>query len=273
MADINTISQYQVYDPLMQQRRLDLDMSRYDPAIGGLSDAYMQRLMARDQMVRKHLNTPYTSGAEAVQRRLVMDDPSDIIRQETNFSANPYDWFDPQARLLSGVARTKLPKRAENRMDPMSEADVMHSNPYNIYINPTARASTPSSLLGHESGHTGQIALYNRIMMADAAKKPQNLANVWYPLFSEDFLRRLTKERENPVSPYQWKSGFGTDPYETMSYLMGREAELPKGQTLMDDPSTSKLFKDYPGMYDEYTRSRDRIKDSWRKRNNPKVAP
>lgn len=265
MADINTISQYQVYDPLTQQRRLDLDMSRYDPIGGPNFEAYVGRLTERDKMVRKQLvNTP---GAYEVHRRLAVDDPSDIIRGATNFSANPYDWFDPRARLLSGVARTKLPKSAANRMDPMSEADVMHSNAYNIYINPAARVSTTSSLLGHESGHTGQIALYNQIMMAEATRKPQNLANVWYPLFSEDFLHRLTKERANPVSPYQWKRGFGTDPYETMSYLMGREAELPRGQTLMDDPSTSKLFKDYPGMYDEYTRSRDRIKDAWRKRN------
>ena len=266
--EFNLTGQYQVYDPLTQQRRLDLDMSRYDPIGGPDFEAYVGRLAERDKMVRKHLdNLP---GAYEVHRRLAVDDPSDIVRGPTNFSAAPYDWYDPQARLRSGVERTKLPKGDETRMNPRSEADILNSNLYNIYINPNSRISTPSSLLGHESGHTGQIALYNRVKMAEQAKKTPNRADVWFPMFSKEFLGALKKEHDNPTSPYQWKSGFGDDPYETMSYLMGREAELPQGKTLMDDPSTAKLFKDHPGMYHEYILARDRTKDAWRKRNAPR---
>lgn len=265
MADYRSLESYQVYDPLTQQRRKDLDMSRYDSIGGPDFEAYIGRLEQRDRMVRKQLdNTP---GAYEVHRRLVMDNPMDIIRGETNFSANPYNWYDPQARLRSGVERTKLPLGDPMRMNPMSEADVLPSNPYNIYVNPKSQLSTPSSLLGHELGHTGQLVLRNRDTMDREAKRSPRVENAWSPLFSQEFLKRLEQERESPTSPYQWKTGFGVDPYETMSYLMGREAELPRGQTLMDDPSTAKLFKDYPGMYDEYTKSRDRIHDSWRRRS------
>jgi hypothetical protein len=77
------------------------------------------------------------------------------------------------------------------------------------------------------------------------------------------------------ISPYQFKFGFGKSPAgtnsaieETMAFLIGREAELPAGKTLLDDPQTRHLFENHPGMWEEYLKARDAIHKSWQQKKN-----
>ena len=85
-------------------------------------------------------------------------------------------------------------------------------------------------------------------------------ANLWNPNFSENFMNDLQGQFMMKDSPYYAKSGFGSKMDETLSFLMGREAELPAGKTLLDDKYSKELFRRNPGSYEQYTKARDKLK-------------
>jgi len=231
-------------------------MSRHDAQIGQHFEPYVARLEARDKFVRSHLAKK--TGDYEVHKRLVKDNPSDLISGDTNFSKAPYEWFYPQALMESSTPYTRLPKENLDFMVPEAEGGVSLSQPHRMAISPYTQLSSPSTIMAHESAHSGQGVIRNR-----AWQKRQD-ARADIPKFTTEFNMDLMRATQHITSPYQFKSGFGYSDYETMAFLMGREAELPAGQTLLDDLSTSYLFARYPDMYKEYTRVRDRIKSGFK---------
>ena len=237
-------------DAVRQRQLQEVDMYDVGGLIPSISEPYQARLAELGKFLDRQIPRNI-EGSYNVRKRF-LDTSANLIEGPTNFSQNPYEWYDPSSTLESNTLRTKLPQRDPRSIDPLSEGTVSGDEPNKIAIGPYIPLTSSSSLLAHEASHTSQMGKGSRLP--------------WSPLFSmkfEDELREVSKDRK---SPYFWKRGFGEDFYETMAYFMGREAELPAGKTLKDDPSTAPLFAKFPGMYEEYTRSRDKIKSVYKQR-------
>jgi len=248
-------------NPDAVQERLNIDRDVHDPGFGPEQDAYVGRLGRLSQFLKSQI-PPNIPGSYDVYHRFM--NYSGLIGGESNFSKSPYEWYDPTATMESITPLVK-----EGRVHPDTEGGVYSFNPERIYISPEIEKSFASSLIAHEGGgHAGSEKLSNRFQgeMIKNAKTANYAKYAWKPLFTLEFQDELLKLREKQTSPYYKAGGFGSRPDETMAYFMGREAELPAGKTLKDDPSTAPVFAKHPGMYDEYIRSRDKIRSVYRKR-------
>ena len=251
---------FQVHDPLNVSRRLDVDMSTYDP--GPLEYEYTNRLLKFSENIKKQL--PNQPGAYEVHKRLIENAPG-LMRGETNFSSNMGRYLDPRVRLYSMT-------HDQDKPDPRIEAMIRRHRPHEMFINAPMNLTSSENVLGHESIHVGHEILTNRALN-DNSKNRDMRQYDWDPQFSTEFMKAAAMLRAKPDSPYQFKHGFGrvdtdqTNPdvniAETMAYLVGREADLPSGQTLMDDSSTNFLFKNHPGMYERYLQSKQKLQDTW----------
>src|SRR3990167_1585120 len=235
-------------DAVRQRQLQEVDM--YDVLIPSIAEPYQTRLIELGKFLDKQI--PRNIEGSFDVRKRFLDTSSNLIEGPTNFSQNPYNWYDPSSTLESSTPRTKLPERDPRYIEPLAGGTVTGDEPNKIFISPYTQLLSSSSLLAHEAAHTSQLGKGSRLP--------------WTPLFTPKFYDELLKVGEDRKSPYFWKRGFGVDPYETMSYFMGREAELPAGKTLKDDPSTAPIFAKFPGMYEEYTRSRDKIKSVYKQR-------
>ena len=247
------------------QRQLDRDMNVYDAPLN-IEDQVARYQGLSDFLTKQ--TAPNLPGGWDVRHKLMNTAP-ELIRGPSNFSQAPYDWYDPRAMMKSLTSELK----ADPKLDKNIEAAVWPNQFEDIYVNPAEGASTTSSLLGHEPAHTGQSRYDARLAaLGPKASMPQKQANLWTPGFSLDFMDELVKAREKKDSPYFKKYGFGTSEDETLAFLMGREAELPAGKTLMDDPYTRNMFLKNFGAYDQYTKARDKIRAIYKetKRNAPR---
>ena len=250
------------------QRELDRDRSMYDIPLTDLSGE-IARHQGLDKFLRAQI-TPNLPGGEDVRFQLLNNAP-ELIGGPTNFSQAPYEWFDPRAMMRSLTPEIK----ADPRMDMNTQGAVWPNKPDDIYINPNVDLVHTSSLLPHELGHSAQ-ARYDLRQNAPQRKivSGDRMTNVWKPMFSQDFMEDALAQFKTRKSPYYSKGGFGDPAYmdETLSYLMGREAELPAGKTLLDDPYSKDLFRRNPGSYAEYTKARDKLKAIYKetKRNAPR---
>ena len=264
MANVD-VKDYLPYDPLTVGRRTIAETEAEDP--GPRSADSVARLLAFSDFIRPRIAKQ--PGSWEVHKRLMEMEPS-VYQGDTNFRANPKDWFDPLAMLYSTTARTQLPKDDLGYVDPIAEGAVFPSRPQQVHISPSSRMTSSSALLGHELSHTGEGLLTLRNERSGRPSQPTTDVD-WNPRFPDRFMDDAYMATGRRVSPYYSRYGIGFKSIqgmqETMGYLMGREADLPVGQTLLDDPQTNWLFKNHPGTYEMYTKSRDRIKDAWRKRN------
>ena len=206
---------------------------------------YVERL----ERAKDFLDTHVTSDKSGDLKRSLLD-YSGLAGGMTNFWANPYEFsgFD--------AAQAKQYKLHPDFMDKPDYAYMYHQRPYdlNVYSKNIKRDQYPSTrLLGHEMGHTKEsLDLLNRT-------KGYRTSG-WRPNFSDAMYKDLQSLRRKP-GPYYYGYGFGSDPGETMGYLRGREGELRKGKTLMDDPETAAVFRKYPGAYEEYVRANKVLKE------------
>ena len=238
-------------DAVRARQLQEVDMYDVGGLIPSISEPYQQRLMELSKFLDRQI--PRNIEGSFDVRKRFLDTSENLIEGPTNFSQNPYGWFDPQSTLESSTPRQNLPKSDIRHINPLAEGNVSGDNPYQTFISPRNQLTSSSSLLTHEGGiHSSQLGKGSRLP--------------WSPLFTSEFNDELLKLRSNRKSPYYAKYGFGEDFYETMAFLAGREAELPAGKTLKDDPSTAPVFAKFPGMYDEYTRSRDKLRSVYKKR-------
>ena len=231
-----------------QLQAIDADLSDFLPP--DTAYPYHERLIGLGKFLDKQI-PPNIEGSFDVRKRF-LETSANLIEGHTNFSQNPYNWYDPSTTLESAVARQKLPEGNIHRINPLAEGNVSGDTPDRIFISPYNQLTSSSALPAHEAAHTSQMGKGSRLP--------------WSPLFTNKFNDELLKLRAKRTSPYYLKSGFGEDFYETMAYFISREAELPAGKTLKDDPSTAPLFAKFPGMYEEYTRSRDKIRSVYKQR-------
>ena len=241
------------------QRELDKDMNVYDAPLD------ISGQVARYQGLSDFLNrqtTPNLPGGWEVKHQLMNNAP-ELISGPTNFSQAPYDWYDPRAMLRAITPELK----ADPRLDKNIQGAAWPNKPDDIYTNPYVDLVHTSSLLPHEVSHSAQ-ARYNlrenarQTMPRRTSSDPRTdvFANLWNPNFSENFMNDLQGQFMMKDSPYYAKSGFGSKMDETLSFLMGREAELPAGKTLLDDKYSKELFRRNPGSYEQYTKARDKLK-------------
>jgi len=247
--------------------RQSQEVDMYDFLVPDVSGPYQERLQSLSNFLDKQV-TRDKPGSFETRKRLLENSP-ELIKGDTNFSKAPYEWFSPKTSLES---MTPLIKSGEIK-DKNTEGTIWRHNPERVYINPNIPLSGTSTLLAHEGGaHTGSLTLDNRNQQVQAVKtltgkyasNPRD--NFWVPKFTDEFYGDLEVQRVKRNSPYFSATGFGTDTEETMAYLMGREAELPAGKTLKDDPSTAYIFAKHPQMYEEYVKSRDKIRSVYRKK-------
>lgn len=237
-------------DAVRARQLQEVDMYDVGGLVPELSEPYQKRLMELSNFLDRQIprNIP---GSFEVRKRFLDMSPN-LIEGATNFSQSPYSWYDPRSTLESATPRQRLPESNPHYINPLAEGNVSGDTPSRIFISPKNQLSSTSSLISHEATHTSQLGAGSRVP--------------WSPLFTVEFNDELLKLREKRTSPYYKKQGFGENFYESMAYLMGREAELPAGKTLKDDPSTAPVFSKYPGMYNEYTRSRDKIRSVYRRK-------
>lgn len=257
----------------------EIDM--YDVLVPELAIPYQERLQSYAvPFLDKHVDTKVPEGRDI--RRSILGNTG-LIQGQTNFWDNPYQYFHP---------KTKIDNRMVNTTDiksygPTLRGAMSHGNPYSMYVNPnpknldkkTDADFRSSELLSHEGIHGGQILYNNRAkqkMIANIIKEGNSTSKNWKPLtkedqpwgwmpeFSANFLQELTNLGAKTKGEYGG-SGFGFDPMETVAYLAGFEGELNKGQTLKDHPVVGPLFAKYPGMYDEYVTSMERIRTHLKK--------
>ena len=265
---------WQEYVPINEdrrQRQLDKEMNVYDAPLN------IEDQVARYQGLSDFLKAqiaPNVPGGWDIQHQMMNNAP-ELIRGNTNFSQRPYDYYDPRVMMESLTTRL----RADPKMDKKTQGEVRRVDPDRIYMSPNVVTTLTSNILAHEGGHTPQTRLDLRERQRSMSSQikavvnsNERYANVWAPLFSEGFNKTLLEERGKRDSPYYLGSGFGETPDETMSYFMGREAELPAGKTLMDDPYTREVFKKHPGMYDEYTKSKMKLRAIMQE-TKPNYAP
>ena len=255
------------HDPLTVQRRQLQELDMYENPGTDFYDAYYSRAIPFSDRIKKQI--PNEPGAYEVHKRLLENAP-ELYQGHSNLTANIDQYFHPRAQMYSTSKHPEMfgPGAPYEQV----EAGVPPMQPAMLYINPKHAVMNTSSLLGHEMGHAGHLSLENRLRMAN-----QDTTS-WYPKWSPDFkisLRQLSRQKDSPYYQRpigydtQFAQGPGTVPVqgggddETFAYLLGREAELPQGQTLLDDPATAKLFKQFPNMYQEYISARDRVRQSW----------
>ena len=245
------------YDALSVSRRHDQDMDMYDP--GPYVPAYVDRLQNFSNRVRQQL--PNEPGSFEVHKRLIENVP-ELIRGHSNLTADPDAYFHPRAQMYNF---SKQPEYfGPGAPWEWAEGAVNPNSATNVLLNPKHVVMGTSALLGHEMGHAGHLSMERK-----AAIQQQTNPNVrssvydWAPMFSPDFMKAAARETKKKTSPYYYRPDFGQFPDETFAYLLGREAELPRGKTLLDDPGTAQLFKQFPDMYLEYTVARDKIRRSW----------
>jgi hypothetical protein len=190
-----------------------------------------------------------------------MNNAPELIRGDTNFSKAPYDWYDPRAMMRSFTPKL----REDPTLDKNIQGAVWPNQLEDIYVNPKVDLVHTSSFLPHESGHTAQSRYEARMRaLPKTAPREAVMANLWQPNFSQDFKEDLKGQFMTKDSPYYSKTGIHLGGDETMSFLIGREAELPAGKTLMDDPYSNFLFRRNPGSYEVYTTARDKLKATYK---------
>src|SRR3990167_4603357 len=237
-------------DAVRQRQLQEVDMYDVGGLIPSISDPYQVRLIELGKFLDRQIPRNI-EGSYNVRKRF-LDTSANLIEGPTNFSQNPYNWYDPSVTLESATPRQKLPEGNIHRINPLAEGNVSGDTTDRIFISPYNQLTSSSALPAHEAAHTSQMGKGSRLP--------------WSPFFTNKFNDELLELRKKRTSPYYLKSGFGEDFYETMAYLMAREAELPAGKTLKNDPSTAPSFAKFPGMYEEYTRSRDKIKSVYKER-------
>jgi hypothetical protein len=260
MADY---TKYMVYDPLTVKRREIEQTEAEDP--GPRTRESLARYMGLSDFLQSRIATEQPGGWE-VKHRLLNMEPA-MLEGPTNFSSNPDLYFNPKARLQSISPR--IQDKSYN-VSPLTEGAVWPREHQRIFINPASQLSSTSSLLGHESAHTGHLGLDAHASMPSKYRTIPQEQLKWAPTFSQKFMEEAYAQTGQKISPYQFKSGFGKSQggqdratEETMAFLIGREAELPAGKTLLDDPQTRHLFENHPGMWEEYVKARDAIHRSW----------
>ena len=234
------------------------EIDKYDILNPDIFHPYVQNLEKADAVLRRHI-PPQSPNARDVRHRLL--ETSGLAGGETNFWANPYGYMYPQSSI------SNYPEFFNSQAGSGAEGAIFSNNVYKMFIRPESipgRYSPASRLLAHEGSHQPYLVNYNRdINKRLGAKVSKEPRKDWEPRFSEGFKVALSQEAENPKSPFHGSGmryipgKIDTDPTEVMSYLIGREGELRKGQTLLDDPVTKRLFARFPGMYNEYVRARD----------------
>ena len=235
-----------LYGP-SDKRELELrEIDKYNSMNPELFYDYVERL----ERAKDFLNTHITDDKSGELKRSLLD-YSGLAGGMTNFWDNPYEFsgFDK--------AQAKQYKIHPDLMqsDPFLFAYMYPMRPYDLHISTQSidKYQYPSTrLLAHEMGHTKEsLDKINRLKGYGS--------EAWKPAFSDAMYADLAKLRNKPGAYYRG-GGMGYDPGETMAYLRGREGELRKGKTLMDDPETAAVFKKYPGAYEEYTRANKVLK-------------
>ena len=239
MADYPDLPLYSPSD----RRELELrEIDKYDSMNPELFYDYVDRLEHAKSFLDTHLQAQFHPKAQELKRTLL--DYSGLAGGMTNFWQNPYEFsgFDTnQANQF---------KLHRDFSDNTAFAYMYPTRPYDLHLSAENidKEQYPSSrLLGHEMTHVKEsLDSLNQV-------KGYNSSG-WRPNFSNDMYNDLLRLAYKKGAYYKGK-GLGTDPGETISYLRGREGELRKGKTLMDDPDTAEVFKKYPGSYEEYLRS------------------
>lgn len=247
-------------DPLTVQRRNLQELDMYDSPGPEFYDSYYKRAIPFSNAIKKQL--PNEPGAYEVHKRLLENAP-ELYQGHTNLTGNIDQYFNPRTQIYN---TSKQPELFNWDKSPYfyAEGGVTPTAPTNLYVSPRNVTMPTSSFLGHEMGHTGHLSLERRAALLQQLN-PNASAKVyeWQPMFTPAFMDSAAKEVIKKDSPYWHRGHFGTVVDETFAYLLGREAELPQGQSLLDDPATAKLFKSDPRMYEEYIRARDKVRSSW----------
>ena len=250
----------QSQDALNVRRRNLQELDMYENPGTEFYDSYYKRAIPFSDSIKRQL--PREPGSYEVHKRLLENAP-ELYQGHSNLTGNIDQYFNPKAQIHN---TSREPEFFNWKQSPYyyAEAGVFPNKPESMYISPRNVVTGTSSLLGHEMGHTGHLGLERRAaMLQQLNQQPEAKVYGWQPMFSEDFQKRASLEVEKQTSPYWKKHGFGTIVDETFAFLLGREAELPQGQSLLDDPATAKLFKSDPRMYEEYIRARDKVRSSW----------
>ena len=222
------------------QRELDLrEIDKYDSMNPELFYDYVDRL----ENAKSFLDTHITDDRSGDLKRSMLA-YSGLAGGMTNFWSNPYEY--------TGFTKNQADqyKIHPDYTNSAGFGYMQHTRPYNLNagVKPIDQYEYPSTrLLPHEMSHSKELL---NELNRDKGYGPSG----WEPNFSPSAMRdmELLKAKQGP---YYQAYGMGTDKGETMAYLRGREGELRKGKTLMDDPATREVFKKYPGSYDEYLRS------------------
>lgn len=238
--------QGQSLDDRREQELREID--QYDIMNPELFYPYVERLEKAASFLDKHIMSD--KGGD-VRRTLL--DYSGLAGGETNFWANPYE----STGITSRQAKNLTFDRNYADIWPMKDAVAYTyaNRPYNINFNPGAQQKQEyptSRLLAHEIGHS-KAGLHQ--MGAQMGMSVGSLRPNWSEAFWQDLAQLKGKK-----GAYFGGSGFGEDPEETMAYLIGREGELRKGKTLLDDPESARVFRKHPGSYEEYSRIRDTLR-------------
>ena len=233
------------------QRELELrEIDKYDSMNPELFYDYVERLERANDFLKTHI----TNDRSGDLRRSLLD-YSGLAGGETNFWANPYEFSGFDKRQADQY------KIRPDYADRKEYASMQRVRPYDLDVSAKnmARDQYPTSrLLPHEMSHTKEALAWLNSQKGYGGES-------WMPNFSDAMytdLEKLTSRK----GPYYRGHGMGSDPGETMGYLRGREGELRKGKTLMDDPETGPLFKKYPGAYEEYQRASKVLKQTKGKR-------
>ena len=246
-------NQFEVYQAPFERREAELaEIDRFNDMQQPAFEQYVGRLENAQAHIQNKVRQAAPQ-ANLIRHRLLNE--ANLRQGLSNYWANPTQYISPESYIAYD------PRQRQEGI----EAWVHGNNPERIYIRPDPtdmKYSPTPRLLAHEAAHTRQLALENRDIRQKLTTSRSSTDFGWEPKFSLPFLQRLSQESLQEASPFYGR-GFGSNPKETMGYLIGREAELPQGQTLMDDPVSRRLFEGFPGMYDEYVISRDRIRDKY----------
>ena len=214
-----------------ERRRAELEeIDMYDALIPSIRDQYHGLLQKRQAYIDPRTTNP------SVRRNMLNNNA--LIAGETNFSANTGTYSPLKTTLDFPVLEGATPSTK-------LRARIFKDNPSRVEWNPYTTDVSSDTLIAHETGgHSKQFLYEKRLNSTD-----------WKPKFTKEFNEHLQRLSKQPNSLYNG-SGFGNDPYETMAYFLGREAELPAGMSLKDDPLTQPIFDKFPNMYQEYLRSK-----------------
>lgn len=231
----------------------DIDSQKGDFLAPEFADVYHKHLQGVSDYLDKHMS--YKAPEDlAVRRRLLNN--AEVRQGPTNFWADPESYGPAAGLQITGRGwNSDIHPAAQ-----IADAGVLFNNPYRVYVNPGQKyeqKNYPSgNLLSHELGHTKQGISWLRGQTDPVKSIP------WSPMFPESFLEDLKRLKQTKYNNPTY-SGFGSasDPAEIVSYMLGREAQLPAGQTLKDDHVFGTLFKRSPGAYEEYQRTKRILKN------------